>query len=377
MAVAVSETEVREALQAVQDPELRRSIVDLEMVRAIRVAGPAIAVDIALTIAGCPLSARIRDDVETVLGRLPGVGSVEINLSVMNDEERRKAFQRAFGRRGDEAPKASRAPAEIPVRAVHTPAATLLDRGTSTRLVGVASGKGGVGKSTVTANLAVALARRGAKVGLMDLDVYGFSQGTLFGVSDQPETNEDGKIIPWTAHGVSVVSTGMFVPPEQAVMWRGPMLGKIMDQFFTDVAWGPLDYLVVDLPPGTGDVALNMAQRVGHAGLVLVTTPEAVAAQVARRTATMAATLHQTLLGVIENMSYLRCPHGDVLPVFGEGGGQRLAHTLGVPLLGKIPLDPEVGRVGGSGAPVVARDPESESALAFLVIADRLRDLTQ
>ncbi len=228
--------------------------------------------------------------------------------------------------------------------------------GKPTRVFGIASGKGGVGKSTVSANLAVALTETGARVGLMDLDIYGFSQGRLFGATEPVTLDAEEKIVPWHHHGVWLVSMGMFVDEDQPIIWRGPMLGKMMDQFFRDVAWPDLDVLLVDLPPGTGDMALNMAQRLPNAQLVLVTSPQPVAMHVARRAAEVARKTQQSIFGIIENMSYLRCPHGERLTIFGEGGGQQLAEELGVPLLGQIPLDPQIRQGGDQGQPTASRE---------------------
>ena len=380
----LDDARIRTALAAVKDPELGQSIVDLGMVRQIQVEeSGAVAVEVALTVAGCPLHERIDQEVRQAVGTVAGVTRVAVQLEVMNDQERRQAFAAAVrlseARRA--APAAPRsAPAanrEIPVRS--GPAApagpALLQPNTPTRIIGVASGKGGVGKSTVTANLAVALAQRGYKVGLMDIDVYGFSQGRIMGASGQPEVTDDQKIMPWDRYGVKMVSMGMFVPEDQAIVWRGPMLGKMMQQFFTDVVWGDLDWLVVDMPPGTGDVALDVAQKVRHARLLMVTTPQSVAMHVARRAAGVAERIGQSIVGVVENMSYVRCPHGDRLEVFGRGGGKHLADALNVPLLAQVPLEPGVRGGGDSGEPVVAADPTSEAARTFLQLAERLEQL--
>ncbi len=240
------------------------------------------------------------------------------------------------------------------------------------RVIGIASGKGGVGKSTVTANLAVALARMGLRVGLIDMDVYGFSQGRLFGITTPASSDGDQRILPWRAHGIELVSMGMFVTEDRPIMWRGPMLGKVMQQFFRDVAWSALDYLLLDLPPGTGDTALDMAQRVPNAHVVLVTTPQPVAARVAVRTGHLAKHVGQTLVGVVENMSYAICPHGDRWDLFGHGGGQELAAELGVPLLGQVPLEVGVREGGDAGRPAVLSQPTGPAATAFLHIAEGL-----
>ena len=377
----LNEQSIRTALAAVKDPELGQSIIDLGMVRQVKVddAG-AVAVEVALTVAGCPLHERIDQDVRAAVGQVPGVRDLTVRLDVMDETERRQAFAAAVrlseARRGAAPAARPVAPAsrEIPVRS--GPAApagpALLQPNTRTRIIGVASGKGGVGKSTVTANLAVALAQRGHKVGLMDIDVYGFSQGRIMGATGQPEVTDDQKIIPWDRYGVKLVSMGMFVPEDQAIVWRGPMLGKMMQQFFSDVVWGDLDWLVVDMPPGTGDVALDVAQKVRHAKLLMVTTPQAVAMHVARRAAGVAERIGQSIVGVVENMSYVRCPHGDRLEVFGRGGGKHLADALNVPLLAQVPLEPDVRAGGDRGEPVVAAAPTSEAARVFLQLAERL-----
>ncbi len=244
------------------------------------------------------------------------------------------------------------------------PLALTTTEGKPTRIFGIASGKGGVGKSTVSANLAVALAETGTRVGLIDLDIYGFSQGRLFGATEPVTLNEDEKIVPWHHYGVWLVSMGMFVDEDQPIIWRGPMLGKMMDQFFQDVAWPDLDLLLVDLPPGTGDMALNVAQRLPNAQLVLVTSPQPLATHVARRAAEVARKTGQPIFGVIENMSYFNCPHGERLPVFGTGGGQQLAEELGVPLLGQIPLDPQIRQGGDQGRPTASSESPTFQAIA-------------
>lgn len=381
MPATLTEAAVVDSLRSVQDPELRQSIVDLHMVRGVHVNASHVDVDVALTVAGCPLHHRIEADIKETLSHVDGVGDVSVNLSVMNDEERKQAFQAAFRLRQKE--PAAPAPAsekprerlEIPVIPRQAPGPALLQPTTTTAIIGIMSGKGGVGKSTVTANLAAALARLGHRVGLMDVDVYGFSQGRLFGVRGEPRVNESQKIVPWERHGVRLVSMGMFVPEDQAVVWRGPMLGKMMQQFFTDVAWGDLDFLLMDLPPGTGDVALDVAQRVHHASLILVTTPQPVATHVAARAANVAQRAGQTILGVIENMSYVRCPHGDRLEIFGHGGGEELARALKVPLLGQVPLEADVREGADVGNPIVLANPDTEASEVFLKVASRIVDV--
>ncbi len=356
-------------LKTVNDPELHKNIVDLQMVRTIDVAEDGrVSVNIALTVVGCPLHAQIEREVKEALMKLPGVSEVSVSLSVMDAAERKKAFAAAF------APAAPTTPERGPRKIGLLPGQTRTEglASTSTVILGIASGKGGVGKSTVTSNLAIALARLGYRVGLMDLDIYGFSQGRMFGASGGASSNQQDKILPWVYHNVSLVSMGMFVPEDQAVIWRGPMLGKMMDQFFQDVAWPELDYLLIDLPPGTGDVALNVAQKLSAAKLLMVTTPQPVATHVARRAAEVALRAHQPILGVIENMSYLTCPHGEVLRLFGEGGGQALAQELGVPLLGQVPLEPEVRHGGDTGVPVASAPTLGPAGQVFLEIAEKI-----
>ncbi|CAB1128095.1 Iron-sulfur cluster carrier protein [Candidatus Hydrogenisulfobacillus filiaventi] len=393
----VTKEAVLAALDRVEDPELKASIVALNMVRGIGFpAAGTVEVEIALTVAGCPLQDRIREDAERALLALPGVETVRVRLSVMEEEDRRRAWASAYaasqaraGARqaapaaegGGAPPKAPKAPVATGLQLGPIPgqdpwAGTMLDAKNPTTIIGVASGKGGVGKSTVTANLAVAVRRLGYRVGVMDMDVYGFSQGRMFGAHGTARVNAQQKILPWHVHDVSLVSMGMFIGEDQAVIWRGPMLGKLMEQFFGDVAWPELDYLFIDLPPGTGDVALDIAQRVRKAQLVLVTTPQEVATHVARRAADVARRAQQTLLGVIENMSYARCPDGTRFPLFGEGGGQRLADELKVPLLGQIPLETHVRESGDKGKPAVVVAADSEAGQAFLAIARKLVELT-
>lgn len=365
---------VLSALGTVTDPELHYDIVTLNMVRNIGIQGDDVTVDVALTVKGCPLHQRIEEDVRAAVLKLPGVQAVRVNLDVMNDEERRTAFSRAFQqsqrKKGAtaEAPPAGR-PSAPPQGAAWS---SILSPESPTRLIGVASGKGGVGKSTVTANLAVSLAQLGHRVGVMDMDIYGYSQGRLLGATGQALANEEQKVIPLEAHGVKAVSMGMFVKGNQAVVWRGPMLGKMMQQFFSDVDWPELDYLFIDLPPGTGDVALDMATRLPQASLVIVTTPQMVAKEVAMRAAEVAQRAHQRVLGVIENMSYLPMDNGQRLELFGSGGGEDLAQALDVPLLGQVPMEIAVREGGDTGVPVVISQPASEAAQTFLQIAQKI-----
>ncbi len=365
---------VLSALGTVTDPELHYDIVTLNMVRNITIQGDAVNVDVALTVQGCPLHQKIERDVEDAVMKLPGVKSVHINLDVMNDEERRTAFSRAFQQsqkaKGQEGAEPHSPPAPPgPQSGTWSP---LLEETSSTVVLGIASGKGGVGKSTVTANLAMALNRLGFRVGVMDMDIYGYSQGRMLGARQPAQANAEQKIVPWNANGIHVVSMGMFVKENQAVIWRGPMLGKMMQQFFTDVAWPELDYLLIDLPPGTGDVALDVATRLPKASLIIVTTPQLLAREVAMRTADVAHRAQQRILGVIENMSYIPLGGGQRMEVFGTGGGEALSRELEVPLLGQVPLESSVREGGDRGMPVVLSAPDSEASEVFLQIAQKI-----
>jgi ATP-binding protein involved in chromosome partitioning len=364
MAVA-DVTAVRRALGSVLDPDLKQSIVALEMVRGIDVDGGLVRISVALTVPSCPLHQRIRDDIVKAVAGVPGIEHVQVTLGVMTDEERRRTFRAA---------QRLRAAVSEPESGPSRPGLSVAGS-PDVRIIGIASGKGGVGKSTVTANLAVALAQMGFHVGLIDMDLYGFSQGRMLGAHARAEATPDRKIVPWRRHGIQLVSMGMFASEEQAVMWRGPLLGKMMQQFFQDVVWDALDYLLLDLPPGTGDTALDVAQKVSQAELLLVTTPQPVATAVAVRAANVARKLQQRILGVVENMSWAVCPHGEAWDVFGSGGGLALANALSVPLLGQVPLEPSV-RVGAdAGVPVVVRDPASPAATALWSIAAQLTQL--
>lgn len=344
------------------------------MVRSVDVTGPdddaAVTIGVDLTIAGCPLVARIRDDVTAAVSAVDGVTSVAVEMGVM-DEEKRQALVRTIrggaGGAGGAGAGGAGGGVVIPFAAEDSP----------TRVIAVASGKGGVGKSSITANLAVALADSGLRVGVVDADIYGFSIPRMLGVSGQP-TKVDTMLIPPVAHGVKVMSIGMFVPQGTVVAWRGPKLHRALEQFLADVLWGELDVLLLDLPPGTGDVALSVASLLPGCDLVIVTTPQDAAAEVAERAGALAKNTVQNVLGVIENMSGLTLPDGTRLDVFGTGGGERVAQTLSaqlgvdVPLLGQIPLDPAVREGGDQGEPVVLSAPESEAAQVLRDVAQRL-----
>lgn len=343
--------EVLAALNEVKDPEIHKGLVDLSMVRPeeIRIGDGSIQVTVALTVAGCPLHTHIRQDVEQRLQQLPGVREVEVNLRAMTPAERQALVDRLNPRPG--------------------PQSRITDPASRTRIIAVASGKGGVGKSTVTVNLAVALARRSHKVGLLDADIYGFSVPRMLGTFEHPAA-EGQAILPVEAYGVKMISMGSFVDEEQAVMWRGPLLMKALDQFLDDVAWGDLDYLLVDMPPGTGDMAISLYQRLPKAEILIVTTPQAVAAKVASRVASMAAHTEQKVLGVVENMSYFVCPHcGERTALFGQGGAEELAAEIEVPLLARLPLEPAVASGSEEGIPAVLQE-GTASAEAFLALAE-------
>jgi ATP-binding protein involved in chromosome partitioning len=358
-----TEAEVTEALRPVDDPELHQSIVDLGMVERVEVAGDAVTVRVLLTVPGCPLRAEIERRVTNAVGPLPGVRSVKVDLGVMSDEQRAGIAERlrssqAHGHaqqhgHGDEPQRSN----------------PFIDA--STRVLAIASGKGGVGKSSVTTNLAVALARRGHSVAAVDADVWGFSMPRMLGI-DRPPTIIDDVIIPPEAHGVKLISMGFFAREDQPVVWRGPMLHKALEQFLTDVHWDEPEYLVVDLPPGTGDIALSMAQFLPRAEVLVVTTPQPAAQRVAQRAAYMAHKVNLDVVGVVENMSWFTCGHGERYELFGSGGGAELAEALDVPLLGKVPLVPELRAGGDVGRPIVVTDPESEAARTFAEVARRL-----
>ncbi|MEA2844117.1 MAG: ATP-binding protein involved in chromosome partitioning [Actinomycetota bacterium] len=357
-----TEAAVLDALRPVQDPELHRSIVDLDMVRGIDVDGGRVAVTVALTVAGCPLRAEITSRVTNAVSAVDGVEHVDVELTVMTDEERtalRERLQPAG--RGEGGAHGAASASVIP----------FADPSSKTRVLGMSSGKGGVGKSSVTVNLAVALSRLGHEVGILDADVYGFSVPKMLGIDQEPVVI-DGMIVPPVAAGLKVISTGFFVDDDQAVIWRGPMLHKALEQFLTDVLWGEPDFLLVDMPPGTGDVALSISQFLPRSEIVVVTTPQPAAQRVAQRSAIMARKVNLPVAGVVENMSWFTGDDGRRYEIFGSGGGQMLADELGVPLLGQIPLVTALREGGDVGAPITLTDPTSEAAQAFEALAKRI-----
>ncbi len=348
--------DVLQALAAVQDPELKRSIVDLGMVRDIVLDAEKIGATIVLTTAGCPLRNRIRADAEQALAAIAGRRQVEIRLDAMSCDERDGLKERLVSR--------------------HELAASLFGPGSATRTIAVASGKGGVGKSTVTANLAVALAQQGHSVALIDADVYGPTMPLMLGLPNvRPEAHE-GKLVPPTAHGVQVVSMGFFLDGDEPVIWRGPMLGRAIEQFLGDVLWGSPDFLLIDLPPGTGDIALTVAQMIPDAEMVIVTTPQEAAARTAIKAAKMAQITKHRVVGVVENMAYFECPDcGSRHHIFGRGGAFEIARLMDTRLLGRIPLD-EATRQGGDAGRPAALDASSPVGRVFHEIAHLLAGTT-
>jgi ATP-binding protein involved in chromosome partitioning len=353
-------TAIRDALAGVLDPEIKRPITDLGMVRSIEVVEGSghVRVGIDLTTPGCPLKDTLTRDVTAAAAAVEGVRTVDVVFGVMSKEQR--ADLRTL----------LRGPGTEPVIPFAQPQSL-------TKVFAIASGKGGVGKSSVTANLAVAMAADGLRVGIVDADIYGFSIPRMLGVTRQP-TRVDDMLLPPEAFGVQVVSIGMFVPPGQPVVWRGPMLHRALQQFLADVFWGDLDVLLLDLPPGTGDIAISVAQLLPSSELVVVTTPQVAAAEVAERAGSIAVQTRQNVVGVVENMSWLAQPDGSRLELFGSGGGQRVADNLStltgrdVPLLGQVPLDVRLREAGDSGHPVVLSEPDSPAAQTLRSVAQSL-----
>jgi ATP-binding protein involved in chromosome partitioning len=352
--------QVTTALAGVNDPEIGRPITELGMVKSVAVdAVGQVDVGIYLTVAGCPMRETITTRVTNAVAAVPGVTGVRVDLDVMT-EEQRKAMQTQL--RGGKAE---------PVIPFAQPASL-------TQVYAVVSGKGGVGKSSVTVNLAASLAAAGHKVGVVDADIYGHSIPRMLGVTGRP-TPVENMIMPPSAHDVKVISIGMFTKDNTPVVWRGPMLHRAMQQFLADVFWGDLDYLLLDLPPGTGDVAISLAQMLPNAELLVVTTPQIAAAEVAERAGALVTQTRQRIAGVIENMSYLLCPHcGERMDIFGSGGGEAVAASLGrltgttVPLLGQVPLDVRLREGGDSGTPLVLADPGAPASIALSTVAESL-----
>ena len=355
----VTQDQVREALRSVNDPEIGRPIEDIGMLRDIEVLdGGLVRVHVLITIEGCPLKDRITSDVTEALAPLEGVERVDVALSPMSEEQRASLVATL---RGGAAPQKQ----------------LTFFTGSDTTVIAVASGKGGVGKSSVTVNLACALAAEGHRVGVLDADVWGFSVPRMMGVTGKPVGFND-MILPLESHGVKVISMGFFVPEETPVIWRGPMLHKAIEQFLGDVYWGDLDFLLCDLPPGTGDVSISLASFLPGASMLVVTTPQEAARKVAERAGKMAERTNLRPVGVIENMSWFVCPHcGERTPIFGQGGGGEAAETLGVPLFAQVPLEPALREGGDDGAPIVVTDPDSPAGEALRRAARELAQSTR
>ncbi len=356
------QSSVRAALAKVIDPELRRPITEVGMVKDVTVGYDgqpgSVHVELYLTIAACPKKTEISDSVTRAVSDVPGTGAVKVSLDVMNDEQRAELRKLL---RGD----------------TREPVIPFAQPGSMTRVYAVASGKGGVGKSSVTVNLAAALAARGLSVGLLDADIYGHSVPRMMGTDDRP-TQVDSMILPPVAHDVRVISIAMFTQGNTPVVWRGPMLHRALQQFLADVYWGDLDVLLLDLPPGTGDIAISVSQLIPGAEILVVTTPQLAAAEVAERAGAIALQTRQRIVGVVENMSGLVLPDGTTMQIFGEGGGHRVAESLSravgaeVPLLGQVPLDPALVSAGDSGVPLVLSAPDTAAGKALHSIADKL-----
>ena len=357
--------QIIEALRPVEDPELHRSIVDLGMLRNVEVRGDgSVAVLVALTVAGCPLRNEIQNRVHGALAPL-GVTNVVLDFTVMTDQEREdlriKLHGNPAGTAGQQAGHGHSEGRKIP----------FAETGSKTRPLLISSGKGGVGKSSVTVNLAVSLAAQGYKVGVVDADIYGYSIPRMLG-TDRDPVAIDQMLIPPESYGVRCISIGYFVPEGQAVIWRGPMLHKALEQFLTDVFWDDPDFLLIDMPPGTGDIALSLSQYLPRGEVYVVTTPQPAAQKVARLSAAMAAKVNLPVRGVIENMSWFTADDGKQYEIFGSGGGQELADELGVPLLARLPLVPALREGGDNGRPIAAVDPTSEAGQAFHEMARRI-----
>ena len=360
------ESAVHSALATVIDPEIHQPITDLGMVEsvAVDVSGVA-AVTVLLTISGCPLAHTIESDVTTAVSAVPGITGVNLTLGTMNEEQRAELKKRLRGGREDR---------DIPFAKPDS----------LTQVILVASGKGGVGKSSVTVNLAMALAAQGRTVGVLDADIYGHSIPQMLGLTEAVPTSVDGMIMPVPSMGLRVISIGMLKQSrDQVIAWRGPILDRALQQFLADVYWGDLDFLIVDLPPGTGDVALSLGQKLPNAEVLVVTTPQQASAEVAERAGTMASMLEQKVIGVVENMAFLdvTCPHcgeSHRVDVFGTGGGAEVAGTLStrlgydIPLLAEIPMDPALAAAGDLGVPLVATEPNRPAAAALIALAQRL-----
>ncbi|AZN29650.1 MRP family ATP-binding protein [Flaviflexus salsibiostraticola] len=353
-----SEEAVREALGTVLDPEIRRPITDLDMVRSVDINNGDVTVGIDLTTQGCPLRGTISTDIENAVGKVAGTTSVAVDFGVMTDEQRKNLQTKLRG--------------GVPEAVI-----PFTQPGSLTRIYAITSGKGGVGKSSMTANLAVAMAKSGLRVGIVDADIYGHSIPDMLGVT-QPPTRVEDMIMPPVAQGVKVISIGMFTQGNTPVVWRGPMMHRALQQFLADVFWGDLDVLLLDLPPGTGDVAISVAQLLPNSEIVVITTPQQAAAQVAERAGAMAAQTNQKVIGVIENMSFLELPDGSRMDLFGTGGGEQVASELtrilgyDIPVLAEIPIEQELREQGDAGTPLAGTDSQSPAATKIREVADSL-----
>ena len=360
-----TDAEIIEALRPVEDPELHRSIVDLGMVKEVAHAGGNVRVMIALTTPGCPLKNEINSRVRGAVIELPGVTEVQVDFTAMTPDEL-AALRQSLN--GNPAATAGSQPSHGHAEGRAIPFA---DPSSPTRVLLIASGKGGVGKSSVSTNLAVSLVARGKSVAIVDADVWGFSIPRMLGIQQQPVVI-DSMLVPPEAYGVRCISMGFFAEEDQAVVWRGPMLHKALEQFLTDVFWDDPDYLIIDLPPGTGDISISIAQFMPRAEVYVVTTPQPAAQRVAQRAAAMADKVNLKVHGIIENMSWFTGDDGQRYEIFGSGGGQDLADKLEVPMLGKIPLLNDLREGSDSGKPVAAIDPDGEGGRAFAAIAEQI-----
>ncbi|CAB0551295.1 MRP family ATP-binding protein [Corynebacterium diphtheriae] len=358
MTHTLTESDVRAALARVEDPEIGKPITEIGMVKSINIDGNNVDVDIYLTIAACPMKNTLVTNTKAAIEDIDGVGTVNVGTDVMSDEQRRELRMSLRG-------------------SVDEPVIPFAQPNSTTRVFAVASGKGGVGKSSMTVNLATALAAHGLKVGVLDADIYGHSVPGMLGSTDRPHAVDD-MIMPPQAHGVKLISIAHFVEGNAPVVWRGPMLHRAIQQFLADVFWGDLDILLLDLPPGTGDIAISVAQLVPNAELLVVTTPQSAAAEVAERAGSISIQTNQKIAGVIENMGSMVLPDGSTMDVFGSGGGQAMADRLKtltgtpVPLLGSVPLDPRLREGGDAGTPIAVSDPQSPTGAAIYKIADKL-----
>lgn len=363
--MTASPEQIIEALRPVEDPELHRSIVDLGMVRDVAVTANGVSLTVVLTVAGCPMRNEIQNRVNAAIVPMAPGGNVSIDFGVMNDEERQKV---RIMLNGDPAATAGSGQAHGHAEGRAIPFAA---KDSKTKPLLISSGKGGVGKSSVTTNLAVALAAKGFKVGIVDADIYGFSIPRMLGADRDPVVI-DNMLLPPEAHGVRCISIGYFVPDGEAVIWRGPMLHKALEQFLTDVFWDEPDYLLIDMPPGTGDIALSLSQYLPKAEVLVVTTPQPAAQKVARLSAAMAKKVNLPVRGVIENMSWFTGDDGKRYELFGSGGGRELADELDVPLMAQIPLVAQLREGGDDGNPIAAVAPKSEAGAAFHALADQI-----